>query len=70
MTSGCVRDAFGMRSADESFCLYCKVTTFADGNHTLAYDAAFFFEKSCCVVMLRWWLVAFCFLIYNYLIIN
>ena len=25
-----------MRSADESFCLYCKVTTFADGYHTLA----------------------------------
>ena len=31
-----LRDAFGMRSADEFFCLYCKVTTFADGNHTLA----------------------------------
>ena len=31
-----LRDAFGMHSADESFCLYCKVTTFADGNHTLA----------------------------------
>ena len=26
-----------MRSDDESLCLYCKVTTFADGNHTLAY---------------------------------
>ncbi len=52
MTSGCVRDAFGMRSADESFCLYCKVTTFADGNHTLAYDADFFLRKKllCCDV--------------------
>ena len=34
-----------MRSADESFCLYCKVTTFADGNHTLAYVGEFFLRK-------------------------
>ena len=41
-----LRDAFGMRSADESFGLYCKVTTFADGNHTLAYVGEFFLRKS------------------------
>ena len=40
-----LRDAFGMRSADEPFCLYCKVTTFADGNHTLAYVDEFFLRK-------------------------
>ena len=40
VASGCLRDAFGRRV----LILYCKVTTFADCNHTMWYVSDTNFE--------------------------
>lgn len=41
-----LRDSFGIPSGDKSFCLCCKVTPFANGNHTLACDTCVFYLLS------------------------